>query len=269
MADLARTVTEDRPGAREGEGEGALLKALRILEAVADSNGASAKEIAATTHMPLPTVYRLVRLLVDEDYLVHLRSEHRFELGFKVHHLATSLHRQLGVPRAVRAAVARLHIDLNVAAYWTVYRGSDVVVAYIADSPQAPRIRLLDFGLHEGAHGTAFGKIMLAGMTPEQRREYLDAHGMPAMTPTTITSSEELEEHLEKVSRTGIAWEYEEFQPDLVCAAVGARDSAGRIVGSVAISGGTELARRQPEVDRALRAAANRMSRYLSGRGSS
>lgn len=245
------------------------MKALSILEAVADSNGASAKEIAATTDLPLPTVYRVARLLVEEDYLVHLRSEHRFELGFKVHHLATSLHRQLGVPRAVRAEVARLHADLNAAAYWTVYRGSDVVVAYIADSLQAPRIRLLDFGLHEGAHATAFGKIMLAGMTAEQRREYLDAHGMPVMTPMTITSSEELEYHLGKVSRVGIAWEYEEFQPGLVCAAVGARDSAGRMVGSVAISGRPELRLRQPEIEWALRAAANRVSRYLSGRDSS
>lgn len=269
MADYAGSLADVRPRVSERGGEGALLKALKVLEAVADSNGASAKEIAAITHLPLPTVYRLVRLLVEEDYLVHLRSEHRFELGFKVHHLATSLHRQLGVPRAVRAEVAKLHADLNAAAYWTVYRGSDVVVAYIADSLQAPRIRLLDFGLHEGAHATAFGKIMLAGMTPEQRRDYLDAHGMPAMTPTTITSGEELEDHLEKVSRVGIAWEYEEFQPGLVCAAVGARDSAGRMVGSVAISGGTELRHRQPEIERALRAAANRVSRYLSGRASS
>ncbi|WP_152232364.1 IclR family transcriptional regulator domain-containing protein [Georgenia ruanii] len=252
--------------ARDRGSDGALLRALSILEAVADSNGASAKEIAAITDLPLPTVYRVVRLLVAEDYLVHLRSEHRFELGFKVHHLATSLHRQLGVPPVVRAEVARLHADLGAAAYWTVYRGSNVVVAYIADSPEAPRIRLLDFGLHEGAHGTAFGKVMLAGMTPAQRREYLDAHGMPAMTPTTITSAEELEEHLEKVSRVGIAWEYEEFQPGLVCAAVGARDAAGRMVGSVAVSGGPGLRRHEPEVERALRAAASRVSRCLRGR---
>lgn len=252
----------------DGAGEGSLLKALKILEAVADSNGASAKEVAAATDLPLPTVYRLLRFLVDADYLVHLRSEHRFELGFKVHHLATSLHRQLGVPRAVRAEITRLHARLGVAAYWAVYRGSDVVVAYIADSPQAPRMRLLDFGFHEGAHATAFGKIMLAGMGPAQRGEYLDAHGMPAMTRATITRRERLEEHLASVSRVGVAWDYEEFQPGLTCAAVGVRDGAGRIAGSVAISGGASLRQREQEVDRALREAANTVSRYLRGRAS-
>ena len=34
----------------------------------------------------------------------------------------------------------------------------------------------LDFGFHEATHATAFGKIMLAGMTPEQRDQFLSGH---------------------------------------------------------------------------------------------
>ena len=73
--------------------------------AVAARGGASAKEIANVTGLPLPTVYRLVRELLDGDYLVHIREEKRFELGYKLHALGVSLHEQIGVSRQVRAVV--------------------------------------------------------------------------------------------------------------------------------------------------------------------
>ena len=44
------------------------------------------------------SVHRLVRELLDGDYLVHIKQDKRFELGFKLHRLGTSLHRQIGVP---------------------------------------------------------------------------------------------------------------------------------------------------------------------------
>ncbi|MEC5148438.1 IclR family transcriptional regulator C-terminal domain-containing protein [Cryobacterium sp. GrIS_2_6] len=65
------------------------------------------------------------------------------------------------------------------------------------DSPGAPRLTPLSFGFHEAAHATAFGKIMLSGMTGEKRDQYLDAPGLPRLTPATITDRGELERQLE------------------------------------------------------------------------
>ncbi len=50
---------------------GSVRRTLEILEVVAGRGGASAKEIADATGLPLPTVYRLARELLDSDYLVH------------------------------------------------------------------------------------------------------------------------------------------------------------------------------------------------------
>lgn len=248
---------------------GTFLRAMRILQCVADAGGASAKDIAARCDIPLPTVYRLLRMLVEEDFLAHLSSEHRYELGFKVHHLATSLHRQLGVPPAVRAQVRTLHRTLDVASYWTVYRGTDVVVAYVADAPSAPRVRTLDIGPHQGAHATAFGKVMLSGMEPPQRAEYLESHKLVGLTPKTITDRAELETHLASIAEAGMAWEFEEFQTGLVCAATPVRYTDGRVLGSVAVSGGVELAQRVTMVERALRQAAADVGRHLRRPGTS
>lgn len=254
---------DTQPAARESTVQ-TIERTLAILEIVAERGGASAREVSDALGYPIPTVYRLMQTLVKNDYLVHLRTEHRFELGFKLDRLGVSLHRQVGVPRPVRAEIAGLHDRAEAAAYFAVYRGADVVVAYVVDSPAHPRLTPLSFGFHEAAHATAFGKVMLAGMRSEHVTQYMDVHGMPRLTPETMVSRAELEQHLEVVAQRGVAWGREEFVPGMTCAAIGIRSGAGMIVGSVAISvPSTEITPvREIELERLLRDTANQVSRY-------
>ncbi len=267
-----------------GSRPGSVHRTFGILEVVAALGGASAKEIADATGLPLPTVYRLVRELLDGEYLVHIREEKRFELGYKLHRLGVSLHQQIGVPPEVRAEVVALHQKLGVAAYFAVHRGSQIVVVHTADSREAPRLHPLDFGFHEAAHATAFGKILLATMEPAQRALHLDPDPLPRLGPGTITSRAALEPHLNRVADRGVAWEFEEFQAGASCAAAAVRGANGALIGSVAVSApcsrveqpaGRRVDGRaesgpgllsQAEVEAALRDTASRVSRfYRSG----
>lgn len=255
---------DESVSAPEIAGVASLNKSLAILEIVAERGGASAREVSESLGLPLPTVYRLLQTLVQSDYLVHLRGQHRFELGYKLHRLGVSLHRQIGVPQQVRAEVAELHASARAAAYFAVYRGSDVVVTDIVDSPRYPRLTPLTFGFHEAAHATAFGKIMLSGMTAEQRDQYLAAHGQTRLTPATVTMRDTLESDLALISVHGVAWEREEFMPGMSCAAVGVRDGAGLVVGSVAVSAAARnLDGREREVELLLRQSSARLGRYF------
>jgi IclR family acetate operon transcriptional repressor len=246
---------------------GSVHRTLQILEVVADRGGASAKEIADDTGLPLPTVYRLARELLDSDYLVHIREDKRFELGYKLHQLGVSLHQQIGVSREVRAEVTALHRHLGVAAYFAVHRGAQITVVVTADGPRCPRLRPLEFGFHEAAHATALGKILLANMTPAQRALHLDPEPMPRFGPGTITGHRELTDQLDRVADRGIAWEFGEFQPGATCAAAAVRGASGVLIGSVAVSGtDARLLPDQEEVEAALRGTASRVSRfYRSG----
>ncbi|MDQ1598232.1 MAG: hypothetical protein QOI70_1656 [Microbacteriaceae bacterium] len=246
------------------DGVATVQKTLSILEIVAERGGATAREVSDALSVPIPTVYRLLQELVHAEYLVHLKGAKRFELGYKLHGLGVSLHRQLAVPVPVRAAIDALHEDASAAAYFAVYRGADVVIAYVADCPKHPRVTPLKFGFHEAAHATAFGKIMLAGMSIEQREQYLQVHGVSPLTASTITDRGELDRHLADVATLGIAWEREEFVPGKVCAAVGVRNAAGMTVGSVAIgTDAAELPDREHEVEKFLREGSATVSRYF------
>lgn len=247
---------------------GSVRRTLQILEVVAEHGGASAKEVADATGLPLPTVYRLIRDLLDGDYLVHIRGEKRFELGYKLHELGVSLHQQIGVPREVRAQIAALHKQLDAAAYLAVHRGSQIVVVVTVDSPTCPRLSPLEFGYHEAAHATALGKILLANMDDEHRRLHLDPEPMPRYGPGTITTHAALDEQLAQVADRGVAWEYGEFQAGATCAAAAVRAGSGALIGSVAVSGpDAAMAGRTGQIEQALRATASQVSRYFrSGR---
>jgi IclR family acetate operon transcriptional repressor len=247
---------------------GSVARTFDILEAVSARGGATAKEIADATGLPLPTVYRLVRELLDGDYLVHIREEKRFELGYKLHALGVSLHEQIGVSRQVRTEIVGLHQQLGAAAYLAVHRGSQIVVVFTADSPEHPRLEPIDFGFHEAAHATALGKILLAWMDGDERRSMLDAEPMPTYGPGTITSHGELFDQLDTVAERGIAWEFGEFQEGATCAAAAVRGTAGQLVGSVAISApDAQLLHGRVEVERALRDAAARIGRHFQKAG--
>ncbi|WP_269936696.1 IclR family transcriptional regulator [Arthrobacter sp. HY1533] len=241
-----------------------LEKTFAVLEFVAERGGASAKEVSDALGYPMPSVYRLAKALVQTGYLVHLKDQSRFELGYKPHQLAVSLHRQIGVPSPVKAVIAELHKRVGMAAYFAVYRGADVVVAYVVDSPQHPRLTPLSFGFHEAAHATAFGKIMLAGMNTPQRDQYLSVHGTRRLQANTMTDPQTLATHLETVMLDGIAWEHEEFVPGKTCAAVGVHNGAGMVVGSVAVSTESHLMQgKEADVELALRETANVVSKYF------
>ncbi|MCQ9368199.1 helix-turn-helix domain-containing protein [Brevibacterium sp. 91QC2O2] len=241
---------------------GTVHRAIAILEAVAEHGSSTAKSISEHTGIPVPTVYRLAKELCAEDYLVHLRQEKRFALGYRLHRLAGRLHADLGVRPAVRREIDRLHAATKMAAYLAIHRGSEFVVAYVADSPACPRIKPMKFGFRENPHATAFGKLGLSDADSADRIRILGPCPLPNLTPKTLTTTTALDEELERVATSGIAWEYEEFSPGTTCAAVPLRDAAGTLIGSVAVSAPSPRYRGQrTHVEHLLRAAAERTGR--------
>lgn len=237
-----------------------------VLEAVSASGCASAKTIADRLEIPLPTVYRLLHELEDASYLVYLKEDKHFELGPKCFELGLSFQQRLVAPFPIRQITDELHRALGTAAYFAIYRGSDIILTYCSDCEKHPRLRPLRFGFHEAAHATAFGKILLAGMTSTQRTEYLDARGMQVLTPQTIVRRDLLDDHLTEVATRGIAWEHDEFLPRQTCAAVPVRNGTGMQVGAISVSTpSTKANGRTKEIESTLRERAGLCSRYLRG----
>lgn len=216
---------------------GSVQRALRVLEAVASAgDGVTAKAVARRCGFKLSTTYHLLGTLVHEGYLVRLPNARGYGLGYQVAGLHQRLHEQLLPSPGVADALRHAHRVGGTAVYFSVLRDAHLVVADVVDSPHAPRVRPLDVGFHEAAHATAFGKVLLAFLPADRRRDHLAGAGLRRLTGRTITRLADLEEQLARVRATGVADEIEEFRPDLACVAAPVRDDRGTVVGAVAAS---------------------------------
>jgi DNA-binding IclR family transcriptional regulator len=87
-------------------------------------------------------------------------------------------------------------------------------------------------------HCTASGKILLANLTPQQRRELLPPPLRP-YTQNTIDTHEALDSELERVVACGYATVEEEFEQAFSAIAAPVLDHRGRVAGAISVSGPT------------------------------
>lgn len=241
---------------------GQIGRAVAILEAVAAGGSSTARDVADRTGIPLPSVYRIAGELIREDYLVHLRDEKRFALGWKLHRLAVSLHEDLGIPDAARRELRALQEDIGMASYLAIHRGTDFVVVQVADAPHCPRLQPMEFGFHEHPHSTAFGKLGLSELSASELDEHVRHHPLRALTSSTITDPDALARELAEIAACGVAWEHGEFSAGVDCLAVPIRAGDGTLLGSIAVSAPSKrYAGQERHVEARVRACASRAGR--------
>lgn len=86
---------------------GAVRSALAVLEAVAHLGaGVSAQRISTELGLARATTYRLLNLLVEDEYLVRTPDLTGFALGARVAHLAGVVAAPVRLPSAARAVLA-------------------------------------------------------------------------------------------------------------------------------------------------------------------
>jgi DNA-binding IclR family transcriptional regulator len=83
-------------------------------------------------------------------------------------------------------------------------------------------------------HCTASGKILLAAMKPAERRRVVDAIGLPAYTPHTITGRAAFDAELDHIAQKGFSLDREEFLLGMAAIAVPVVGMDGAVIAAVA-----------------------------------
>ncbi len=122
----------------------AIHSALTVLEAVAHLGaGATAREISAEIGLPRATTYRLVNLLVQDEYLVRTPDLSGFALGSKVVQLAAVAAPRVRLASAARDVVAEVRAALRGGVHVVLFVDGRVVVADAdPDFPLSDEVRL-------------------------------------------------------------------------------------------------------------------------------
>ena len=86
-------------------------------------------------------------------------------------------------------------------------------------------------------HCTSSGKVLIAHLDPAGGPACSPRSGMAALTPSTVTATERLDEELARVRETGYAVTVEEYELGLNAVAAPVRDRSGQVIAAVSVSG--------------------------------
>ncbi|WP_209313958.1 IclR family transcriptional regulator C-terminal domain-containing protein [Blastococcus sp. TF02A_35] len=208
----------------------AVQSALAVLECVAVSGaGITAKEVAAALGMPPATAYRLLNLLVGEEYLVRMPDLRGFALGRKVAGLAAAI-APVRVPTAARAAVAGLRSSVRAGVHLVVYTATSLRCADV--DPDLPLASVAMVERH--LHATAAGRLLLAAQV--EWRELLPPSRLLGLTAATVTRADLLDRCLADVRASGWAGQVGELHDGVACLAAPVRSAGGELVAGVVVT---------------------------------
>lgn len=208
-----------------------LGRAFAILEAMADAGGAiGLSQLAADSGLPLATIHRLVRTLVDLGY-VRQEPSRQYSLGPRLMRLVEGSTKRLGTLAHpyLHRVVEALGESVNLA----VLDGEEIVyVGHVQPSQNFMRM-FTEVGRRAMPHTTAVGKAMLAIQPEAEVLELLERTGMPKRTEHTITDPEAFLADLVRVRERGYAVDDGEQELGVRCVAVAIPDAPRAMAMSV------------------------------------
>jgi IclR family acetate operon transcriptional repressor len=201
-----------------GGGVQSLERAFAILETMADAGGViSLSQLANDAQLPLPTIHRLVRTLVDLGY-VRQEASRQYSLGPRLIRLGETTSRM--VSRWARPHMERLAHELGESVNLAMLDGDQVVyIGQVMASRNSMRM-FTEVGRRVLPHSTGVGKAIMAGMDPETVQAILARTGMPARTEHTITDPDAFAAELGRTRARGYALDEGEQEVGVRCVAV-------------------------------------------------
>jgi IclR family acetate operon transcriptional repressor len=205
-------------------------RAFALLETMADNGGMMGlSQLATTSGLPLPTIHRLVRTLVDLGYLRQEPSR-QYVLGPRLIRLGESSSTMLSI--WARPHLAKLVDELGESANLAMLDGDQIV--YVAQVPSRHSMRMFtEVGRRVLPHCTAVGKALMAEMPRDKVREILNRTGMPEHTEHTITDPDEFARALSWSAEHGYALDDGEQELGVRCVAVAVPNVPSKLAISV------------------------------------
>jgi len=195
-------------------------KVLDLLEHVGAARGpASVSDIARATGFNVSTAFRLLQTLAARGYVEQKSADRSYVLGPRIFQLGSAYLQGSDLVALVQPHLEALRDTLGETMYLTIFRQGMNVMLCKADGQHAVRAtaRAVE---REPSYCTATGKVLLAGLSPDELARYADNVRLVARTPQTITSRTRLLREVAAARRQGYALDMEEYARDLCCVSV-------------------------------------------------
>lgn len=216
-----------------------VARAMHVLEAFGGQpEGVPLSRLAAKLGYGKASLSKILATLVREGFVRQDPLTGRFHLGWRLLALAFGHAERVGLPALFLPILQALADDTDELVQLAVVEGDQLLFVAKAEGP-GQQMRMLPLvGVAPPVHATASGKVWLAHLPEGEALAIVRRHGLPRLTPRTLTSRAKLVEQLHAARAQGYAIVDEELVEGGRAAAAPIL-AAGRPVGAVAVSGPT------------------------------
>jgi DNA-binding IclR family transcriptional regulator len=211
-------------------------RAISVLEILARRGGAGVSEVAADIGVHKSTAFRLLSALEERGLAEQAQDRGKYQLGFGILRLASAIPGRLDLVRQGRPVLDELAAQFGETVNLAVLRSHYAVNLDQARGTAAVAAQNW-VGQLTPLHATSSGKVLLAHLSEDQRRQTLDVAGLARFTERTITSRKVLDTELADARENGFATTFEEYEDGLNAVAAPVLDHTGVVVGAVSVSG--------------------------------
>lgn len=242
-------------------------RAVAIMKFLSASGASTLTEIADGVEIYKSTAHRLLATLRDEGLVEQDEATSKYDLGYGLVLLASSVTSDLDILRCARPICERLSEQTGETVTVSVLEDDEAVVIHQAVS-KSSAISVDWIGRYTQIHATGAGKVFLAHM-PEERLKGILRGPLKRSTEHTLVDPARLREDLAGIRARDYATCFEELEIGLNVVSAPVRLSDGPVTTAISVSG---PAFRFPEGDveevgALIRQTAAEISRCLGFRG--
>lgn len=169
---------EATSGSEAADGAQSVRRALAVLRLVASGQerGVRLIDVANMSGLSRPTVHRLLKVLIDETAVEQDPVTKRYLVGTELSLLGLARAGRFPVRAIAEPYLRALAAEVGDTVFLSVRHGADSVCIARYVGSHAIQVLSIDVGVRRPLGGSVSGIVLLAGMSPDESREFTHAN---------------------------------------------------------------------------------------------
>lgn len=215
----------------------ALTRGLQVLELLAEEEAElSLKSINRRLDIPTPSLWRILKVLMENGYLLFDRDRRTYRLGYKFLYLGNIFMSRMGFRSRARGHLKQLMERCGETAELSARVKDQLILIEQVEGPEAVRLFSRVGSAYPYFHATAPGKLYLANIDPQKLKHIMKKMGLPQITAYTITSFHRLEEELKVVRQREYAFDEQEMRLGVSRVAAPVYNQRGKVLACMGVA---------------------------------
>ncbi|MBW1692068.1 MAG: IclR family transcriptional regulator [Deltaproteobacteria bacterium] len=215
----------------------ALERALDVIDLLASRDrDLPFSEIMHALNIPKPSLARILGLLTQRGLVTKTDERGLYKLGMQLLYLGGRIESKLRLRSVARPHMEELALTTGKTIELSTLDRDQLILIDQIEGNEGVRLFTRIGSAYPYFHAIGAGKIYLAHMERNKRKEVLRKIGLPMVTKHTIANVEQLERELSDIVAKGFAFEDQELREGVRRAVAPIYDSHGKLAGCIGIA---------------------------------